>query len=214
MKPFVVQTVGASCCFAAVFLFLGAGCERTGPPTIEYFVGDTVVNAVDSAVYDCAAWDWGNRPISYDWSCSRGLLAWDSAFRVKWYSPESSGPATLRCLVQDQDGLTAYDSVLIRVRRVRRTVIDYSGAVKTGDFRSWWDTLRIGYEVEGRFVVDTSSLLVLDDSNFNRWVARQNYSALVERRGVQNDSFRFFVSATGQFHFVVDNTDEKRDRTF
>jgi hypothetical protein len=192
-----------------------AACQKTGPPVIASVSGDTVVNALDSAVYDCNAWDWGNGPITYDWSCSRGNLAWDSAFRVKWYAPESSGPAAVKVAVTDLDNLTTRDSIAVRVARLKTTLVDYDGAVKAGEFREWRDSLRLGYELDGRFAVDTSrvAFFVLDDTNYLRWQNNQAYEPLVVRLRARADSFDTVVPSTRYYHFVLDNTAENLDKS-
>jgi len=200
-----------------VFAFsLFTGCQQTGPPVIDDIGGDSLVPANDSADYVCYAWDWGLRPIEYDWSCDRGVLGWDSANWVRWHAPESSGPAVIRASVIDEDGLVTTDSQVVEVTEVKTVVIQYWGAVKALEFREWRDSLRIGYEIEGTFSADTGvSFLVLDDSNYQRWLVRQTYQALVSLQNVvRADSFDTVVGRVGWYNLVIDNRSEKRDRTF
>jgi len=205
---------GALICLL-VFLLV-PGCTPSGPPVINRIWGDSLVPANDSTDYVCDAWDWGLKPIKYAWSCDRGGLGWDSANWVRWYSPESSGPALIRAWVTDLDSNVTRDSVVVEVQPVTSLVISYSGAVKANDFRSWRDSLRIGYEIRGTFATDSGvSFLVVDDSNFQRWLGRQNFEALVRLERIEVlDSFDTTVSSTGWYNLVVDNRSEKRDRTF
>lgn len=173
-----------------------------------------MVLALDSAQYDCLAWDWGGGPIVYSWYATRGRLAWDSLFRVKWYAPESSGYALLRCTVTDQEGLKTSDSIVIRVSRRTTVLMDYWGAVKAGTFRVWHESLSAGYEVEAFFAVDTPavSVLVFDQANYGYWLQRQPCETLVSRIRVREDSLRFSLRTSDVYAFVLENSDERRDK--
>jgi len=191
-------------------------CTPEGPPVINRIWGDSLAQANDTSDYACDAWDWGLKPIKYAWSCDRGRFGWDSTNWVRWYAPESSGPAIIRAWVTDLDSNVTRDSIEVEVQPVTSLVISYSGAVKANDFRAWRDSLRMAYEVRGTFVTDTGvSFLVLDDSNYLRWLGRLTYQALVSLSRVEwLDTFDTVVSSTGWYNLVVDNRDEKRDRTF
>ncbi len=190
--------------------------EPTGPPVINSTSGDTVVSANDSATYACNAWDWGLGPIRFHWSCSHGKLAWDSVPSVKWYAPESSGPAVIRVVVTDEDQLAVSDSVDVLVTKVTTTLINFGGAIKAGHFREWQDSLRLGYALEGNFLVDTNlvSFLVLDDSNYWRWVNSQTYECLVARLFTRADTFDTVVPGTDVYHMVLDNSFGKLEKDF
>jgi len=210
LKRYLQISVGLS------VLVLVACKERTGPPVINFTTGDTVVNANDSAIYECEAWDWGLGPVYFHWSCSKGNLAWDSFSLVKWFAPESSGPAVIWVNVTDEDGNSTADSVNLRVAQVKTVLINYSGAVKPGLFRFWQDSLRLGRTVRGSFSVDTNlvSFLILNDTNYRRWVNNQSYEYLVARLFAEEDSFAAAVPNSGIYYFVLDNSYGKMEKVF
>jgi len=193
-----------------------AACRKPREPHIEYIFGDTVVTALDSATYDCNAWDWNSKRITYAWSASRGELAWGFGFRVRWYAPESSGPAQVSCVVTNADGFVNSETLVLRVKSLKKTIMDFNGAVKAGEFREWRDSLRAGYRLEGRFAVDTPrvSFLVLDSANYLQWRGDQAYEPLVARFGVKSDSFDTVVPAGLRYYFILDNRNEDTDKGF
>ncbi len=199
---------------ATLVLLAAPGCKTTGPPTINRIWGDSIVPANDSTDYQCDAWDWNLEPITYAWSCDRGRLGWDSVNLVRWYAPESSGPAVVRGWVTDRDNNVTIDSVVVKVTKVTGTVLSYAGAVRADGFRSWRDSLRLGYRIKGTFSADTGRIgfLVLDDSNFQRWLGRLTYEALVSRTNAEEDSFDTVVGGTAWYNIVVDNRSDKLDK--
>jgi len=204
----------------ALLLLLGCA-EQTGPPTINYVRGDTLAAANDSVELESQAWDWGLAPIAFEWSSPRGrfLQLFEDRTRsvVRWYAPESSGSVTIRVLVSDLDRETATDSLRVTVRKTTTTLVNYQGAVKAGLFRDWPESLRVGHRVKGDFAFEDSAKLsfyVLEESDFQRWLARDSFGWLVARQSSPADTFSATVPTTGWYRAVVDNRAGKLDRNF
>ena len=208
-----------SALFAAILLLLAiAGCPQPKePPIISSIDGSRSVEARDSADYTCNASDPDFKQLSYSWSQEGGSLGWDWGKRVRWFAPESSGDGVIRVAVTDEDGLTAKDSVTVTVRAETAGVLFWDAAVKAGDFQSWADTVRAGHKLYGYCGSDTGDifLLVMDDSNFTRWVDGQPASSLLQRSPWNTkDTFSARVEAAGLYHIIMDNTRGAEDYNF
>lgn len=206
---------------ASILLLLLAACEETGPPTINYLKGETSVNSSDSALFECQAWDWNDAPVWFEWACSRGSLVVETEEyyyqQVKWFAPESSGSVALRVRVVDEDNEVTTDSLVVNVRRVTKTRISFSAAVKAELFREWRDSLRTSHSVRCEFSVEDSNRLsfyVMDDSNYGLWLDGQPFEALASRESSPEDTFTVRVPRTDWYHYVMDNTEGKQDREF
>jgi hypothetical protein len=203
----------------ALLLLVGCG-EQTGPPTINYVKGDNAVVANDRVEIESQAWDWGLAPITFEWTSPRGsfLRLFEDRTRsvVRWYAPESSGDVTLRLVVTDLDNETATDTFPVTVRKVTTSLINYQGAVKAGLFRDWPESLRVAHRIKGDFAFEDSTLLsfyVLEEADYQRWLARDSFGWLVARESSPADTFSATVPATDWYRVVVDNRAGKVDRT-
>lgn len=194
----------------AVLSVLVAGCQQPKEaPVISSLAGSRSVEARDSADYTCKASDPDWKQISYSWSQEGGTLGWNWGNSVRWFAPESSGDGVIRVTVTDEDGLTAEDSLMVTIRAETAGVLFWDAAVKAGDFQSWADTVRAGYRLYGYCGSDTGEifLMVMDDSNFTKWVAGQAAVSLFQRRPWDtNNTFLVPISAFGLYHVIVDNT--------
>jgi len=192
---------------------LAAGCRNTGPATIAKFEGPTEVNSGDTAEYVCDAWDWYLEPISFQWTASRGTLIEQAEgptvthSEARWAAPESSGTASVRVAVVDLDNEVTRDSVAVKVKKVTRTVINNQGVIKAGETHRWSDSLNFGHQLRGWVEVDTgtTSILLLDPANYQRWATGDTYEALFETIRVRKDSVSVGVTASGRYFFLLDN---------
>jgi hypothetical protein len=202
----------------AVLFVLAAGCQQPKEaPIISSIDGSRSVEARDSADYTCNASDPDLKQLSYSWSQEGGSLGWDWGKKVRWFAPESSGDGVIRVTATDEDGLTAVESLMVTIRAETADVLFWDAAVKAGDFHSWADTVRAGYKLYGYCGSDTGDifLLVMDDSNFTRWVAGQPASSLFQRSPWNTkDTFSARVEAAGLYHIIVDNTRGAEDYNF
>jgi len=203
---------------AALLLLAFAGCPQPKePPTISSIDGSRSVEARDSADYACNASDPDWRQLSYSWSQEGGSLGWDWGKNVRWFAPESSGEGVIRVTVTDEDGLTASDSFTVAVRAETVGVLFWDAAVKAGDFTAWPDTIRAGYQLYGYCGSDTGEifLMVMDDSNFTKWVAGQTAIPLLKRRPWNTkDTFSVRIGAFGLHHLIMDNTQGAEDYNY
>jgi len=194
-----------------------AGCPQPKEaPVISSIDGSRSVEARDSVNYTCNASDPDLKQLSYSWSQEGGSLGWDWGRNVRWFAPESSGEGFIRVTVTDEDGLTASDSFSVTVRAETAGVLFWDAAVKAGDFQSWSDTVRTGYKLYGYCGSDTGEifLMVMDDSNFTKWVAGQTAVPLLRRRPYTRDTFSVRIGAFGLYHLMVDNTQGAEDYNY
>jgi len=202
---------------AAALLLVFAGCPQPKEaPVISSIDGSRSVRARDSADYTCNARDPDWKLLSYAWSQEGGRFGWDWGKNVRWFAPESSGEGVIRVTVTDEDGLTASDSFTVTVRAETLGVLFWDAAVKAGDFWAWPDTVRAGYKLYGQCGSDTGDifLMVMDDTNFNKWVAGQPAVPLLQRLPYGKDTFSVRIAAFGRYHLIMDNTQGAEDYNF
>jgi hypothetical protein len=199
-----------SAVFAAALLLLAvAGCPQPkDSPVISSIDGSRSVEARDSVDYTCNASDPDLKQISYSWSHDGGSLGWNWGKEVRWFAPESSGDGVIRVTVTDEDGLTASDSIIVVVRAETTGVLFCDASVKAGDFVSWSDTVRAGYELYGYCGSDKGEirLVVMDDSSFAKWVSGQDPVRLLDQSPYDTNTFSVQISELGLYHIVMDNT--------
>jgi hypothetical protein len=205
--------------FAAILLLLAvAGCPQPKePPIISSIDGLRSVRARDSVGYTCNASDPDFTQLSYSWSQEGGRFGWDWGKEVRWFAPDSSGRGTIRVTVTDEDGLSAIDSLTITVRAETTGVLFWDASVKAGDFHTWSDTVRAGYKLYGYCGSDTGEifLMVMDDSNFTKWVAGQAAVPLLQRWPYDTrDTFSLRIGAFGLYHLIMDNTHGAEDYNY
>jgi hypothetical protein len=201
---------------AALWLLL-AGCQQSkDAPVISSVDGSRSVRARDSADYTCNASDPDWKQLSYSWSQEGGNLGWDWGKSVRWFAPESSGEGLLRVTVTDEDGLTASDSFTVVVRAETAGVLFWDAAVKAGDFKAWSDTVRARYKLYGSCRSDTGDifLMVMDDTNYTKWVAGEPAVPMLQRLAYKDDTFSVRVPAFGLYHLIVDNTQGAEDYNY
>jgi len=202
---------------AAALLLAAVGCPQPKEaPVITSIDGSRSVEAHDSVDYTCNASDPDWKQLSYSWAQEGGSLAWDWGKNVRWFAPESSGKATIRVTVVDEDGLPASDSLAVKVRAETADVLFWDAAVKAGDFSAWSDTIRSGYKLFGRCGSDTGDifLLVMDDTNFAKWIAGQPAVPLLHRLPYTKDTFSVRISAFGLYYLIIDNTQGEEDYNY
>ncbi|MEO0079983.1 MAG: hypothetical protein ABIK44_04840 [candidate division WOR-3 bacterium] len=206
------------CNFVIALLLLTGltGCRRSMAPVLWKIEGDTVVTVGDSGKYQCYVWSPRGPAIDYRWECTGGRFAWDWGNITKWYAPESSGKAVLRITVSDTFGASDTDSLVVRVRPLSRTLVNWSGAVKARAYQFFADTIRIGYRLKGQSDSDTTSvyLLLMNHSNFELWRQGQPAEFLEQRPLFVRTPFWETIPATDRYYFVIDNTRSFRDVNF
>lgn len=203
---------------ASLMLLTVAGCPQPKEaPVISSIDGSRSVRARDSVGYTCNATDPDFKQLSYAWSQDGGRLGWDWGMKVRWFAPESSVQAAIRVTVTDEDGLTASDSFTVTVRAETAGVLFWDAAVKAGGFAAWPDTIRAGYKLYGYCGSDTGEifLMVMDDSNYTRWVAGQAAVPLLRRRPyATRDTFSVRIGASGRYYLMMDNTQGAEDYNY
>ena len=200
---------------AAALVVLVTGCPQPKEaPVISSIDGSRSVEARDSVDYTCVASDPDWKQLSYLWSQEGGNLGWDWGKTVRWFAPESSGEGVVRVTVTDEDGLSASDSLTIAVRAETVGVLFWDAAVKESSYQAWSDTVRAGYKLYGYCGSDEGDvfLMVMDDTNFTKWVGGQPATPL--RRCIPyntDDTFSVRISAFGLYHLIMDNTEGATD---
>jgi hypothetical protein len=203
--------------FAVLLLLALAGCQQPKQaPVISAIDGSRSVRARDSVDYTCNARDPNLQQLSYSWSQEGGSLGWDWGKSVRWFAPESSGQGFIRVTVTNEDGLMASDSFSVTVRADTLGVLFWDAAVKAGEFAAWPDTIRAGYKLYGYCGSDTGNifLMVMDDSNFTKWIAGQPAKPLLQRLPYTRDTFSVGISAFGLYHLIMDNTQGAEDYNY
>jgi hypothetical protein len=194
-----------------------AGCPQPkGPPVISSIDGSKSVEARDSSDYWCRVSDQELKQLSYSWSQEGGRLGWDWGETVRWFAPESSGEGVIRVIVVDEDGLTVSDSIVVKVRAETTGVLFWGASVKAGDFRAWSDTVRAGYELYGYCGSDEGEIFlkVMDDSNFNKWVAGEPAETMLQCATYSTHTFSVAIPVLGLYHLIMDNTRGVEDYSY
>ena len=201
----------------AALLLSVAGCPQPKEaPVISSIDGSRSVRARDSVDYTCNASDPDWKQLSYSWSQEGGSLGWDWGKTVRWFAPESSGEGFIRVTVTDEDSLTVSDSFAVTVRAETAGVLFWDAAVKAGDFKAWPDTVRARYKLYGFCRSDTGDIyfMVMDDTNYTKWVAGEPAVPLLQRLAYQDDTFSIRVPAFGRYFLIIDNTQGLEDYNY
>ena len=204
---------------SAILLLLAlAGCQQSKEaPVITAIDGSRSVEARDSSFYLCNVSNFDLQQFSYVWSGSVGRLGWNWGRYVLWFAPESSGRAVVRVTVTNENGLSAVDSLAVTVRAETAGMLFWDGAVKAGHHQEWSDSLRSGYELYGYCGSDSGrlTLMIMDDSNFGKWVAGQPaVSLLMDTPPNKGHAFSVQVGPIGLCHIVIDNTEGAQDYNY
>jgi hypothetical protein len=192
---------------ALLLLLAVAGCSQPKEaPIISSIDGSRSVRARDSVVYTCNASDPDSKQLSYSWSQEGGSLGWNWGRYVRWFAPDSSGRGAIRVTVTDEDGLSAADSLTVVVRAETTGVLFWDAVVKAGSFQAWSDTVRAGYTLYGHWGSDPGDifLMVMDDTNFTKWVAGGTAIPLLRLPDTIN-KFSVLIPVLGLYHVIVDN---------
>jgi hypothetical protein len=200
-----------------LLLLAVAGCPQPKePPIVSAIYGSRSVEAGDSDYYTCDVSDPAFKQLSYSWSQAGGRLGWDWGKTVRWFAPESSGDGVIRVTVTDGNGLSASDSVIVMVRAETTGVLFWDASVKAGDFRSWSDTVRSNYKLYGYCDSDEGEiyLMVMDDTNFNKWVAGEPATWLLQCTTYSTHTFSISIPALGLYHLIIDNTRGVKDYSY
>jgi len=84
------------------------------PPRIKALsVKDTTVIINDTVTFYCTAEDRETETLEYAWTV--GGIAYDGGETLEWQAPPDTGVLAVICTVTDEDGLTAADTLYIRV---------------------------------------------------------------------------------------------------
>lgn len=189
------------------------------PPEISGFGGPAYLSAGDSAVYSCYATDPEEQSLTFHWSCTRDTLRWNWGQTVRWVAPDSADTARFTVAVVDDSGRGVEDSFAVVVLRDTSDVLWWDGAVRAGAYRAWPCSLRVNHTIAGRSrtVADTIGdvyFAILDEQNFENWVAGLPSLALYRKLAFRADSFAVTVPATDRYHILVDNTERAQDYNY
>jgi len=203
---------------ASFMLLAVAGCPQPKEaPVISSIDGSRSVEARDSVDYTCNASDPDWKQLSYSWSQQGGRLGWNWGETVRWFAPGLSSKGALWVTVTDEDGLAAVDIFTITVRAETVGVLFWDAAVKAGDYRSWSDTVRAGYKMYGYCGSDSGKLflMVMDDTNFTKWVAGQSAVPLLrDTASDEGSTFSVRIGTLGLYHIIMDNTKGASDYNY
>jgi hypothetical protein len=178
------------------------------PPVVDSIHGTANVNPTGSTTLTCFAHDPEGDSLTYSWSCTRGRLSSTSGRTVTWTAPDSSGSALVTVTVRDNHGGSDVGNKSITINRITTTLVRWDGALQAGYYIEWHSTIAIGYRVSGNFSVDAHDInfLILNATNYTRWVNNQSYTALVEYSRSAGASFSATIPATGTYYIILDNT--------
>jgi hypothetical protein len=192
---------------------VGLSCDKPSTPnrapTITSLVLPDSVGAGNDETLNCIASDPDSTALAYNWTCSSGLLQSTTGSTVVWTAPDSSGTATISVTVLDDSGASDAGSGTVTVNPVTTTILDWDGSVAAGDARIWTSTIPANYAVSGSFSAGDQDItfLMLDAYNYQRWRNDSSYTAMAEIENSAGSDFSAMVSATGAYHFILDNTD-------
>jgi len=147
-------------------------------------------------------------PLTYLWRVSAGFMFDTTSASTEWYTPEYSGTYYAKVTVTDSEQLTVSDSVAVTVEKDTTTLIDQSYHVNALSYRSEKVYLSEGYDVSGYFSVQANDInfYVFDEVNYTKWVNNQSSQGEVVINRSSYASYSFWVSASGYYYFVLDNT--------
>ncbi|MGQ9707553.1 MAG: hypothetical protein ACUVUR_01590 [bacterium] len=208
---------GFRLCLMVVFAGIYAGCPfSSGPPAIKEIRVRGEITVRDSAWFKCEMESPGKGSLVFRWSCSRGRFVDSTTDSAKWFAPESSGSVLIVVKVTDRQGDSAVDSLLILVNPLKRSFINWDGAVKAGNYVFFYDSCWAGYQLSGRSSSDTGDvfLIFLDSLNFHKWRTGEQYQCLIRRPAYNTSSFYDTIPETGIYFLVLDNTRNFRDCSF
>lgn len=204
----------------AVFLGLSvSGCSRNQdePLVIELIEGPTEVRVRDTVGFKCLVSQRQPGPLDFTWACSTGRLTWDWGYRVRWHAPETSGRSFLCVTAADSLGNTATETLRLLVTKRVVWPIIWDAAVKPYSFAHWMDSMWAGYVLSGRSGSDSTYpvfLLVMDDSEYQKWVSGEPAVYIVRRLCYKDGVFTDTLRSTGRFHVIVDNTQSPAETDF
>ena len=115
----IVGLVGLSCKTPAV----------NQAPTITALGLPSSVTVGDDATFSCTASDPDGDVLTYNWTCSSGLLQSTTGRMVGWTAPESSGAATVTVMVRDSSGASDTTSGTVTVDPIVTTIIEWDSTV-------------------------------------------------------------------------------------
>jgi hypothetical protein len=194
-----------------------SGCPlNPGPPVIKEVRIWGKLEARDSVWFKCEMESFGKGGLKFVWSCLRGRFADSVADSVKWFAPDSSGSTLIKVKVTDQQGGTAADSLLIVVKPLTKSFINWDGAVKAGDFTFFFDSCWAGYRLRGNVSSDTGNvfLIFLDSLNFQKWHRGEQYQYRIRQPAYRASQFYDTIPVTGVYYLVLDNTRNFQDCSF
>lgn len=214
MNTSVIRVVALLFIVGLVILSCQETPAENHAPTITALELPANVNAGTDATFSCTASDPDGDPLSYNWTCSSGLLQSTTGSAVNWTSPETSGTATIAVVVRDSSGASDSSGGTVTVDPVVTALIDWAGAVDGYSFQPFHlpkVQVPVGHTVSGSFSATGQDItfLVLDDANYQKWGFQDTtYEALVRVDSSAGSDFSVVVPATATnfYHFILDNT--------
>jgi hypothetical protein len=193
----VVGLVGLSCKTAAV----------NQAPTITALDLPSSADAGTDVTFSCTATDPDGDPLTYDWTCSSGLLLSNTAKTVGWTAPETSGVATISVVVRDSSGASDTTSGTVTVNPLVTTIIEWDSTVAALGYRFWRQSIPVGYTVSGSFSAGGQliTFLVLDTINYQKWEFAKPYEGMVKKDSSVGSSFSIVIPSTAFYYFIFDN---------
>lgn len=153
--------------------------------------------------------------MAFVWLVTRGRLAWDKGYRIRWYAPETSGTDTFVVVVTDSLQQADSDTLVVKVVKRTGVFVATDGGLKPGGRAYFSDSIRAGYVLNGSTWSDTGVLfLLVDSANFDLWLRGQPYQWRIRRPAWDTRSFADTVARTGRYYAVVENLHNDRERSF
>jgi hypothetical protein len=186
-------------------VLLAVSCEeQSWPPEIQRLAGPGTVTVRDSAEFVATVAAMG--PVSYQWTCTGGRLAWDWGDSVRWYAPESSGADSVFVVATDSLGRSDADTAAVAVSKLVLWFASDGGGLKPQAYACWGDSVPAGYALSGTTASDTGVMFMfLDSANFVLWQNRLQYSFRIRKPAYDTRPFSDTVPATGYYFAVMDN---------
>jgi hypothetical protein len=183
--------------------------KQNRPPQIASISGPDSIQADGNCALTCNASDPDGDSLTYAWTCERGHCTPATGRTVNWYAPDTSGNVIIIATVQDPHGATDQSTKMISVTRVTTTHLDTNGIyIPAGSSQAFYLTCKVGHTASGSFSVPQYGItfMVLDSSNYDKWVNNQTYTYLVQYYKSAGSSYSVVIPATQCYYFLLDNT--------
>lgn len=160
--------------------------DSGGVAQVEFYADDSLVGSDSSSPYS-ASWDASGLP------------------ERSWHR--------LHCIAYDLAGNKGYsDTVAVEVSAAGQTDVYHGGIdVSAGSHEEVWFNAQVGDTLAGDVMVVSggtlSSLMWLDNDNYQKYIANQSYTKLFEQDSFPQMSMNQAVTSTGRFYLVFVNND-------